>query len=268
MKNFGKIKNAVHNILTDSVLKEDKGGNKNIKSYLNEMKKNDVLRREYLVYQNIEEANIADRTEAFDYIKENLSLLDGIDPKSILNENIKFTRKLNEDINKELKDHIEYKDGNNTKDLHENITELVHLKKTPANLNKRTELIGEIADHVQNNGKEDIKESIKFTENKDMSADVLIKFAVDKFNKKYKDLNESEKKIVRSIINNNDEEKKNVFEETKKDCLREVDDLLEENDDSLEAKHKLLKTKEKLIDMEYDPDKFSKDMNKMLTLKK
>lgn len=268
MKNFGKIKNAVNNVLVESILKENSKDKSHIRKYLSEIKKNNILRRQYLIYSNIEEANINDRTEAFEFIKENLSYLDDIHPQSIFNENTKFTKKLNEEMDKELQSYIEYKDNDDVKEVHENLSKLIHLQKNPSNLNERTNLMSKVADFIQNNQKKEIKEDTEFIKDQNVPSDVLIKFAADKFNKKYNNLNESEKKIVKTIINGNEDEKKKVFEDTKKECVDEIDKMLEESNDDLETKNKLLKAKDRLLRMEYDADSFPKTMNKMLTLKK
>lgn len=268
MKNFGKIKNAVTNLLANSILKENNKDKNTVKKYLSEVKKNDILKKQYIVYSNIEEAHIPDRTAAFDFIKENVAYLDEYHPQSIINENIKFTKKLTDDVNQELKEQIEYQGNENLKELHENITELIHTKNTPSNLEERNKLISKIADFVQNNEKKELNEDTELIKDQNIPSDVLIKFATDKFNKKYSNLDESEKKIVKTIINDKEDEKKEVFKNIRGECIEEIDNTLEEGEDKLELKDKLLKAKQKLLEMEYNPETFSTDMNKMLKLKK
>lgn len=267
MKNFGKIKNAVTNLLANSILKENDKDKNMTKEYLAEVKKNDILKKQYIIYSNIEEAHIPDRTAAFDFIKETVAYLDEYHPQSIMNENIKFTKKLADDLNKDLNEQIEYQGNENLKEVHENITKLIHTKNTPSNLEKRNKLISEIADFIQKNEKEEINEDTELIKDENVPTDVIIKFAADKFNKKYENLDESEKKIVKTIINNKEDEKEQVFKETRNECFEEIDKTLEESEEKLELKDKLLKAKQRLLEMEYNPETFSTDMNKMLKLK-
>lgn len=266
MKNFGKLKGAINCVLANSVLEEGKESDKkNVKSFLKEIKKNDLLKTEYIIYTNLEEAYIPDRTSALEFVKENISFLNGFGPKKIINEHAKFAKKLNDSLKSDIHKYAENYADEETKNLHENISKLLQLENKPANLNERIELIDKIADFVQSNKKEEINES-QLIKDKQLPNSVIAKFALDKFNKKYGQLEESEKKAVRAVLNDKDEEKTECFKDLKFECLEKVNGLLKEETD-IETKDKLLKAKERLLNMKYSNNDYVDKVNKIITLK-
>lgn len=265
MKNFGKLKGAVNCILADSALNESSKDKDKVKKYLKGIKKSDLLKTEYIVYSNLEEAHIPDKVSAIEYVKENLSFLDGFEPKKVISEHAKFAKNLNSELKSNVYKYMENYSDEKTKNLHENISELVHLKKTPSNLNKRRELIENVAEYIMNNEQKEINES-RLIKDKKLPNKVLAKFALNNFNKKYANLNESEKKAIKAVLNNDDEQKTESFKEIKYECLEQVNNLLKEEED-LEIKEKLLKTKEKLLSMKYTNENYVNEISKVITLK-
>jgi TRAP-type C4-dicarboxylate transport system substrate-binding protein len=65
------------------------------------------------------------------------------------------------------------------------------------------------------------------------------------FNDKYSTLNENDKKTLKTLIESSDDDKKELYSKTLKECLALVNKRLETND--VELKEKLLKVKEKLL---------------------
>ena len=91
--------------------------------------------------------------------------------------------------------------------------------------------------------------------------------ATNRFNLKYADINESEKEIIKTILNGNEEDKKNVYETLKNECIDIIDNRLTEEID-LGLKDKILKVKDKLLRMTYNPDEYVKDIDRVYELKK
>ena len=89
---------------------------------------------------------------------------------------------------------------------------------------------------------------------------------VNKFNQKYSDINESDKKIIHSILNSNDAEKEDIYNKLKRDCVITVDAKLNESSD-VDLKDKLLKVKDKLLNTKFEKDNFSNDIIKFYNLK-
>ena len=89
---------------------------------------------------------------------------------------------------------------------------------------------------------------------------------VDKYNEKYASLSETEKKILKVLINSDDVKKKEVYSNVIRECLDMINEKL--NGSDLDTKDKLLRVKDKLLNdkMEIDED-FSKNISKLLELK-
>ena len=90
--------------------------------------------------------------------------------------------------------------------------------------------------------------------------------AINRFNLKYSDITESEKKIIKSVLNGTDENKEDVYVNLKKECIDLIDSKLNENTD-LDMKDKLLRVKDKLLSMTYNPDEYVGDIDKVYQLK-
>jgi len=90
--------------------------------------------------------------------------------------------------------------------------------------------------------------------------------AINRFNLKYSDITESEKNIIKSVLNGTEENKENVYANLKKECIDLIDNKLNENTD-LDMKDKLLKVKDKLLRMTYNPNEYVGDIDKVYQLK-
>jgi hypothetical protein len=90
---------------------------------------------------------------------------------------------------------------------------------------------------------------------------------VDKYNERYSDLDESDKKILKVLIDSTDEQKKEVYLETVRECVDLIDKRLEESD--LDTKDKLLKVKDKLLRDKIEiNEEYTKKISKLVDLKK
>ena len=114
--------------------------------------------------------------------------------------------------------------------------------------------------------KEDKVEEMEEYDKVNLPPSILTKMAVSKFNSKYADISEDEKKIIKSILNGSEKNKKNIYENIKLECIDLIDNKLEENID-LELKDKMLKVKDKLLRLSYNPDDYVDDIGKVYQLK-
>ena len=85
---------------------------------------------------------------------------------------------------------------------------------------------------------------------------MLSTMMVDKYNEKYSSLDESEKKMLKVLIESTDEEKQKLYTETLRECIDMIDGKL--NTDDLNIKDKLLKVKDKLLN---DKKEINEDFN-------
>ncbi len=250
MGNFGNIKDTFKNIVIESTIKKDDKGKKLFSKFLKTIKENETLKNQYLIYSNLQNTKFDDKTEAIEFIKENISLLKGLDVEHI--------NKGNEFFLKVLKG---YKIVKENQEFYNKVSFLVNTKKTPSNIKKVNESINHIVRVMLE--KEETEEVV--TESIDLPPSVLTKLAVNKFNSKYSDITESEKEIIKTVLNGSDEDKENVFNKLKKECINTIDSKLNESTD-LDLKDKLLKVKDKLLNTNYSLENFKTDMGKIYDL--
>ncbi len=250
MENFGNIKDTFGKIILESVIKKDEAGKKLFSTYLKTLKENKSLKDQFLVYRNLESKKFDDRSEAKEYIKENIDLLKKLNKKEITEGttvlmNLLGSKKL---VNENSK-------------FYNDIVFLSTVKKGPGNIDKINESINRIADHMTT--KEEVVET---TEKIDISPSVLTKMFVNKFNQKYSDISESEKNILKTVLNGNNSDKEKTFSSLKRECIDSVDNRLSETND-LELKDKLLKVKDKLLNTSFIKENFTNDVIKLFNLK-
>ena len=86
------------------------------------------------------------------------------------------------------------------------------------------------------------------------------------FNEKYADLNESEKAVLKVIIESDDEGKKTVLKDLTNECIGLVNNRLTETVDG-DEKEALLNVKENLLSMDYTNENFVRDIGRIIYLK-
>jgi len=251
MENFGNIKDTFNNLVVESVTKKDKNKKNIFSKYLNTIKGNKNLTEQFLIYRNLQNTKFDDRTEAKEYVKENIKLLKNLNKKDLREGNEYFLQLLEgKEITKE------------NDSFYQNIKYLVDTKKTSSTLLKINESINNIVDKMLE--KEEVVETI--TEKIDLPTSVLTNLLVNKFNSKYSDISESDKEIIKTILNGTDEDKENIYTKLKRECIDGIDLKLNETSD-LEIKDKLLKVKDKLLNSVYNKETFNSDITKFNDLK-
>jgi hypothetical protein len=251
MENFGNIKDTFKNLVIESVIKKNDSGKKLFKKFLKTIKENKTLKHQYLIYNNLQNSKFDDSLEAKEFVKENISLLKKLN-KEHINKGNSYLLKL-------LKGNNIIKENDS---FYNDITFLVETVKTPSNIKQINESINNIVKVMMM--KEEVDEVI--TETIDLPPSVLTKLVVNKFNSKYSDISESEKEIIKSVLNGNTEEKESVFNKLKRECIDGIDNKLNETTD-LELKDKLLKVKDKLLNTTFNIENFTSDVTKIYELK-
>ncbi len=231
MKNFGKIKNKFNDLLVEGLGNEDLTNKKLFKSYLKNLNENEILKTQFIVYDNIENYVNEDSFMANVFIDENLNSLKKFSRKGIIEANALLASNI-------LTEQEETKFGN--EELYENITKLIFNDKKGSNVNAVVEARAFVINHIKNNKPKVVNEVI------DLPSSMISTLMVDKYNEKYASLDESEKQILKVLIDSNDDEKKEVYVNTLKECINLIDTRYEGSD--LETKEKLLKVKHKLLE--------------------
>ena len=250
MENFGNIKDTFKNIVVESVLRKDKEGKKVFSKFLKTLKENKTLSDQYLIYKNLQTKKFNDGGQAREYIKENITLLRNLNEGHIQKGNDYFLKLL-----KGVKI-IKENDS-----FYNDITYLTKTKKTPSNIDKRNTSTDNIVRLMLE--KEDevvVKESLE------LPPSIITKLAVDKFNNRYSNISESEKEIIKTILNGNDEDKLNTFIKLKKGCIETIDKKLDESSD-IDLKDKLLRVKDKLLNMVYNKEDSVNNISSVYELK-
>ena len=250
MENFGNIKDTFKNLVVESVIKKDEKGKKLFSKFLKTIKENKTLKDQYLIYSNLQNSKFDDVVEAKEFVKENIELLKGLNEGHIVKGNEFFLKLLKG--NQIVKENQEF---------YNKVTYLVNTKKTPSNIKKINESISHIVRVMLE--KEDVEEVV--TESLDLPPSVLTKLAVNKFNSRYSNISESEKEIIKTVLNGSNEDKEEIFNKLKRECIDTINNKLNESSD-LDLKDKLLKVKDKLLNTDFSLDNFKTDIGKIYDL--
>ena len=264
--NFGTIKDIYAKFLIDSHLKESYDGRSRnkYKNYIKNITENSILRSQFIVYKNIENGYFSSEISAVEYLKENISLFDRFTKKDIISENEKLGNKM-------ITVYKGYKvPGSDlplpyqkTTDIHEAISNLITLEKTAENINR----IHESFEFVKNwlltpkTLSEDVKKP-------SINADKFLTIAVDKYNEKYSTLSEEDKKIIKTIMSNNNQEKENLLKIMVKESVVLINNALKEYGSSIDVKTKLLEAKDVVYNLEFNEETYKDDITKIYDLKK
>ena len=251
MENFGNIKDTFKDIVIESVLKKENNGKKLFSKFVKIIKENNTLADQYLIYKNLQTKKFDDPSEAKDYIKENISLLKSLDEKEV--------KKGNQKLFKLLKGKEIVKENN---EFYNHIKILLETEKTPTTIEKINDSISYIKRLMLEKDSEIKNNQI----DSELPPSVLTKLAVNKLNTKYSNINESEKEIIKTILNGDDDTKKETYNTLKRECIDIIDNRLSESSD-VDLKDKLLRVKDKLLNMNFDNENFITDINKVYDLK-
>jgi hypothetical protein len=255
MQNFGKIKNAFSEILAEGIASNDVAKKKLFKKYIKALKESNILKTQFLVYENIENVIENDQFSANLIVSENISLLNKFNKKNILSENEKLIS-LSEDVKNRLEESYDKKLSN----LHESISNLVFLDKNTKTVNEIAKNIKNVLDYITTN-----KEKV-VTESYDIPNSMLSSILVEKYNERYSELTESTKEALKVLIESTDEEKIDVYNKINIECIDLIDAKLVESD--LDTKDRLLKVKDKLLRNTIEiNEEFPKNISKLVELK-
>ena len=249
MQNFGKIKNAFNNLLIEAVVRKDPKNKQIFGSYVKVIKENKVLKTQFLIYNNIENKVEENEFKANLFLQENLKLIEGFSKEEILEANTKLASKIND-----IPEVIE------NKELYENISTLIFTNRLSENIDAVVEATTNIIQFIKENKVNEAVEAIE------LPTSMLTSMMVEKYNNKYSTIDESEFKIIKSLIDSSDEVKKTVYEETLRECI----DLINENlvDAPLDTKEKLLQVKDKLLNDKTDINEdYLTNISKLVELK-
>jgi len=255
MQNFGKIKNVFNGILAEAVVSKNDSQKLLFQKYHKTIKENEILKTQFLVYNNIENKIEENEFKATEFVKANIDLLKKYGIKELTEANLKLATP------------VLFEQGTPSYDLeklHEDITTLIFTEKTPSTIEKILEATSNIVTYIKNNKAKQINEAIE------LPNSMLAQIMVDKYNEKYSALDESEKKVLRALIGSTDEEKKEVYATTLRECIDLVNTSLKSDGirGKSEVYEKLLNVKDKLLNDTGDvSENFEQKISKLIELR-
>ena len=256
--NFGQIKDVYNEILAESISTGNKEKKGLFKGYVKALRENKILKSQFFIYSNIQNKLEENESRAIEFIKENINLMNDFTTKEINEANKTLILDLVFE-NTQL-----YSTTSRIKELHENISKLITTKKGPNTISSLVETTQKVAEYITSNKKieqvvvEGLDEVI-------LSSKELGKLMVDKYNDRYSELTESDKKTLKLILESTVEGREGLYKTTISECLALVNTKLGHSSDSL--KESLLSLKESLLDRKYITESFDVDIIKMLELK-
>ena len=255
MQNFGKIKNAFNGILAEGLVSKNEANKLLFKKYIKTIKESEILRTQFLVYNNIENKLESDTLSANIYVSENLRLLAKYKISDIIKENKKLIA-LSEQVSANLEESYDP----TLSALHESLSNLIFTEKTVKSIDAVTDSTKSVVAYINANKAKEVNESI------DLPNSLISTVMVDKYNQKYAGLDETEKKILKSLIDADDNQKKEIYTSTLKECVELINEKLSGSD--LETKERLLKVKEKLLnDTSEINEDFVSNISKLVELR-
>jgi len=251
--NFGTIKNIYAKFLIDSYINESKANNKKkYKEFIKNISESPILRTQFVVYKNIENGHFDSEVSAVEYLRENISLFNDFNKKDIIKENEKLSRKIKvKSFNYELKQ------------LHESLNDLIVLEKKAETINKIHDSFEYVKKWLLSPKK--VNESINNT--KPVDANKFLDIVTKKYNEKYSNITEEEKKVLKTILSKDDKEKETLLKDMVKESITLINNSLKQFGDNLEIKAKLLEAKDVVYNLGYNKETFKQDILKVYELK-
>lgn len=212
-----------------------------------------ILRTEFKIFNNLRNKHIENELAASRYIDNNIKLMEVYTLREIDAEHEKLGSLINEDVETVDQNLDLYVAINNliTESLNDNIdidVDVIHESQQV------------VLKHIMSNKpKENI---ITESDNSNINEEV-IEIAIDKFNKKYELMEESDRLLLTKLIKTSDDEKKLMLEEIKKENL-----TILENVDKTNINEKVEKTIKKLNEMKYNKDTIIDDIVSLHELNK
>jgi hypothetical protein len=230
MQNFGKIKNTLNDIFAEGIITKNVSSKALFKKYLKLVRENEVLKTQFMVFNNIENRIDSDPHSINLFISENVKLFEKFNTKQIEKENKKLL-----DLIPEGKLTESYE----LSALHQSISNLINTKRSPQSVDKITGEIKNITNYISNNKAKVINERI------DLPPSMLTTLFVEKYNKEYDTLDEYEKEGINVLMGSDFEAKKSFYDKTVNECVQLIETSIKTADS--EAKEKLIKVKDKLL---------------------
>tara|TARA_R110002020_G_scaffold158864_6_gene342329 strand:+ start:8837 stop:9592 length:756 start_codon:yes stop_codon:yes gene_type:complete len=243
MKNFGDLLDSIYSETSIQFGKNKKNCSTILKECINTIKTDKILSDQFTIFNNLKTSVISEK-EVNNYILENVESIKGYKPGQVSKSNKKL-EKLCERIGTKVK---------KTK-INESISNLCFLMNTPKNVNILHESKNIVKENLLTNTKSEKMDIPK------IPLALMSKLVSKKYNKKYSDLSESDKKLLKVILENKEGDEK-LFESFKEKSIELLSKKIVENDDP-NLHTNLKKSYKKVCDMEYINESLINDVSKL-----
>ena len=243
MKNFGDLLDSIYKTASTEFGKNKKKCSSLIKECVKVIKTDRILSDQFTVYDNLKNSSVEEKYVS-SYINENIESLRVYPLKEIILSN----RKL-ENLCKKIGTKV------NSSKINESISNLYFLMNTSKNVNTIHQAKVLIKENLVSN-----KETTP-TDAPSIPIALMSKIVSKKYNQKYKDLSESDKKILKVILESKEGENK-IFEDYKEMAQTLLKKKIVENDDS-NLHTNLKKTYNKVLKMEFISESSVNDISKL-----
>lgn len=251
MQNFGKITNAFNEVLVEGITSNDKPKKQLFKEYVKQIKENKALKAQFMIYEDIGNKIETNELKANLFLQEHIGLLNQFTKKELSEANTKLVSILSSP---------DYISNYEKQELHENISTLIFNDRNSKNIDKIIEATVYVIDYMKNNTIREVKEAI------DLPLSMVTTIMVDKYNTKYETLEEDEKRVIKAIIEGDDEKKLEIYTEVLKGCISSINEKL--GTAETDVKEKLLSVKDKLLnDKQTIDEAFEKNISKLMELR-
>ena len=250
MQDFGKIKTVYNDILVEAIVKKDEESKKLFQKYLKTIKESEILRTQFLVYNNIETKVEKDFNSASLFVSENMKLFRKYKIKDIVKENKRLVGLLD----------VKRFDNAPSNKLYESLAYLITTPRTAKNVGTVSNELRNVIEFINKN------ETPVVTESFGLPNSFVASIMVQKYNEKYSDMLQEDKDILKVLISSDLNEKMDFYNKTVSECLVTIDGLLNESNE--ETKDKLIKVKERLLEKnEITENQFLDKVIKLVELK-
>jgi hypothetical protein len=150
-----------------------------------------------------------------------------------------------------------------TKNLHVALNNLITLEKNVNTIKTLTESFEIVKNWLVTPKKiEEVKK-----EKNNVDVDRFLEIVTKKYNDKYSNISEEEKKIVKAILSEKSKEKEITLEEIKQETIDLLSKSIKEHNNNLEVKVRLLEVKDVLYNTKFNLETFKEDILKIYDLK-
>jgi hypothetical protein len=252
--NYGLLKAALFNKLTESLTKNDEINNAEYIDFFQVVKSDAFLQLENILYKNLLNKYIpaSEENSAVRYIDENINLFKNFNRKDLKKAHSKL-----QEFAKKINPNYQPNSGKLLKAIDILLYESLQFDKTDVpNIDALHDAYETVLSHIKipKNQSSDSK----LSKLKISLKETVLKSAINKFNEKYAHLNEDDRKLIMVLVNPNNKAKQDLFESLKNETYDKLKKSLESASEAVQDKIK--SSMKKIEKMQFNEQSVTKDI--------